>query len=236
MGGIPYCLGRLPHDPAAVAQVPAHVMAADAPVPPRLDRSHIPFTPELGGNGQFPDCTAVATFNCASAFGWVRSKAAPAIVPAKILPFYGLCIGDPPDLAATDGAVMLDVLNRGQSDGIDFGLQVPLGLTMHTIDASNRAQIAHVTLTHGAADLGVRLTALDMQKAQNGDIWDDDGGDNSPEIGGHDLFSWQYAGLGDADLVSLGTWGFWQRATWRWLARRTVEAYAVTFPQLVGPG
>jgi len=228
-------LGRLPHDPVAVAAAPRHVMAAAAPVPPVLNRLHLPYQPGLYRNDTLGDCTAAGMANALTAFGLVRAGITPLIAPDKVVQFYADCVGNPPDLAATDGAVELDVLRRANTQGVDFGQQVPFVPTYAACDPADRAQIAHVTLANGCAYLGIDLTRKDMDTLSAGGVWDDDGSDASPVIGGHCLLTWDYLGLNDADIVRLATWGALVPATWRWLSRRLQEAWAVAWPQLAGP-
>ena len=231
----PYRLGRLPHDDAAIARAPQHTMKAGAPVPPVLNRSHIPYAPGLYHNDTLGNCTAAGLANAALAFALARSGFAPVIEPDKVVDFYALCVGNPPDLVAAEGCVELDVLTRASTDGVDFGQQVPLGLTYGVADPKDRSEIAHITLTYGSAYIGITLTERDMDTIAAGGSWDDDGSDASPPAGGHCLLVWDYLGLKDTDPVRLATWGQLQTATWRWLGRRLVEAYAISWPQLVGP-
>ena len=227
-------LGRLPHDPDTVAFAPQHRMAAASPVPAKLVRAHIPFAPGLYDNDTLPDCTAAGLANAASAFGLVRSGAPPVIDPASVPRVYAACVDNPPDLAASNGAVMQDVLQRAEAGGVDFGQQVPLLPTHAACDARSREQLAHVMLIYGAGYWGLDLTERDM--AQMGrPLLDDDGSDRSDVVGGHCVVGWAYDGLGDDDRVQIATWGRLQAVTWRWLGLRLHEAWAVSWPQLVGP-
>ena len=72
-------------------------------------------------------------------------------------------------------------------------------------------------------------------------IWDTDApasaGDPTPgSWGGHCPIIWDYTGTADTDLVRLGTWGYWQKATWRWIRQRTQEAHAIAWRQLDAAG
>lgn len=229
-------LGRRPHEAARIAKVQPHRMGASKP-PSKLDRSNIPFVPGMYGNDTLPNCTAVSTANIARAFSWVRTGCDIPIDPAKVPAFYALCLGIPDTEAAimaSDGAVILDVLERAAAHGYDVGQQVSLFPSHASIDAGNRAAIADAALLHGAADLGVALSISDQKMS----VWDTvapaDAGDPTPSSwGGHDLFLWDWDGLDDTSLVRLGTWGGFQLATWRWVQARAEEAFALDWPQLV---
>jgi len=85
---------------------------------------------------------------------------------------------------------------------------------------------------------GVQLALADQ--ASIGAVWNADtpasAGDPTPgSWGGHCLDGWSYEGTGDADIVTLLTWGTTQRCTWRWLRSRLVEAHGILWPQLATP-
>lgn len=231
------CLGRAAHDPGRVAAVRPHIMGADAAPPTKLDRSNIPFVPGMYSNNILPNCTAVSTANIARAFSWIRAGCDIVVDPAKVPSFYASCVGcadTEAAMLATDGAVILDVLERAAAHGYDVGQQVSLFPGHASIDPGNRAMIAHAALTMGAADLGVQLSVSDQKMA----VWDtvapaDAGDPTAGSWGGHDLFLWDWDGLDDTSLVRLGTWGGFYQATWRWVQARAEEAYALDWPQLL---
>jgi hypothetical protein len=220
-------LGRLRHDPVALARVPSHRFGA-APPPLTLDRSAIAFEPGLFQNDTLPDCTAVALANAArgiAALNGFDLVLDPACVPA----FYGACVGDPANLAATDGAVMLDVLARQAAQGFDVGPQTLYGLHA-TIDRHSRSALASGMARLGVGYWGVTLRERDMERAG---LWDVQAGrDDGDVVGGHAIIAWDYSGLGDADTLRIGTWGAWQPATWAWVAARLDEAYGIVWRQL----
>ena len=224
---MPGRLGRKPHDPAAVARVPSHRFGAVPPVP-RLDRGAATFAPGLYANDTLPDCTAVALANAARGIAALNGFDL-VLDPARVPEFYGACVGDPPDLAATDGAVMLDVLARQAAAGFDIGPQVLHGLYA-TLDTRSRPALANGMARLGAGYWGVTLRERDME---GNAVWDvQDGRDDGDVAGGHAIVAWDYTGLGDGDTVRLGTWGTWQPATWAWVAARLDEAYGVVWRQL----
>lgn len=219
-------LGRKHHDPVAVARAPRHKFGIVVPPPAVLDRSRVPLLPGLFGNDRYPDCTAVALVNAAC--GVAALNGFEMIVdPDKPLAFYAGCIDNPPDLAASDGAVMLDVLNHQGAVGYDIGPQMLVGRfgTVRT----QRVSMAQAMARLGCLYIGVTLRDHDMVSAS----WNmAPGRDDGAIVGGHAVFAWDYTGLGDDDTVRVGTWGQWQSASWAWIEDRTDEAYSVVWRQL----
>jgi hypothetical protein len=220
-------LGRIPHEPAALARAPSHRFGA-VPPPPILDRSRVSFEPSLYQNDILPDCTAVALANAArgvaalNGFDLVLNQSS---VPA----FYGACVGNPANLAETDGAVMLDVLARQAAEGFDVGPQTLHGLYA-TIDSHSRWALACGMARLGVGYWGVTLRERDMEHAT---VWDVQAGrDDGDVVGGHAIIAWDYSGLADGDTLRIGTWGGWQPATWAWVAARLDEAYGIVWRQL----
>jgi len=222
--------GRLPADPARIAAAPSLRKYGLVPPPPVVNRDDVPFTPELYENDVLPDCTAVTLANCAQAASWALTGAGEFIDPASVPSFYAASIGHAGEsdaaLAATDGAVLLDVLAFQSRSGFHVGQQAPLVASFGTVDPTDRAGIAAAVYHLGACALGVTLHQKDMDTFGAG-VWDDDGSDQGAVVGGHALFAWAYTGLSDDDLVQVGTWGNWQYATWRFLAARLDEAHGL---------
>lgn len=230
--------GRLPHDPARLAAVAPHQF--QLAIPARLDRSHIPFVPGLYQNDILPDCTAAALADTARAAAWVWTGADIVIDPNKVRQLYARTVGVPDDivqLAASNGAEVLDVLGTAATHGVDFGQQTLLSPTWERVDTSDVHNIAHAML-YGAAYLGADIADADMIAK----VWDKPYqppiGDETPgSKGGHCFFAWDYEGLELGDLVRFGTWGAWQPGTWRWLLDRLSdqEAYCVRWAQFGAP-
>jgi hypothetical protein len=230
-------LGRAPHDPDEVARAPslaAHRFAAKAP-PPFVNRADIPFWPQLDQNDVLPDCTAVGLRNALGMTAEVNGFEL-AVDETKIPLFYAACVGVEPTvaaMAATEGAVALDVLVRQAVHGFDIGQQVPYVGKFGTLP-KQRSVIAGAIHTFGHAYLGVTLHERDME---GGAVWDvQDGRDDGEIIGGHLIVGWDYTGLTGTDTVRVATWGAWQPATWNWLMDRLDEQYALVWRQLAGPG
>ena len=224
-GNHPVRLGRLPHHAAALAAAPRRY--STVPPPPVLDRSKHDFQPGLWGNDTYPNCTAVALANAALGAAQINGYGL-VIDPKAPLAFYADCVGNPPDLAATGGAVMLDVLTRAQTSGYNIGPQllvpafgvVPLALS------ALAASMAHEPLYCG-------VTLLERDMDTRGSLWDvQDGRDDGAVVGGHAVMLWDYRGLELGDTVRIGTWGGWQPATWRWVMARLDEAFGMAWRQI----
>ncbi len=227
-------LGRLPHDPAAVAAAPSlagHRYAAMAP-PATLDRSGIPFRPQLRHNDVWPDCVAVGLLNGMLAVEALNTGGDLNIAPDVEVPFYAACAGcepTPAAIAATDGLVVLDALRHQAVHGFDIGGVNRMVADFGTVPLT-RAAIAASMATFGCAYLGVDLHQRDMDTI--GGVWDAGNSDPGTSVGGHCLLGWSYTGLTSDDTVLLATWGALQPVTWRWMDSRLREAYALLWPQL----
>jgi hypothetical protein len=186
--------------------------------------------PGLYGNDIYPDCTAVALANAARAVA-VLNGADLVVEPQKVSAFYAQCVGNPPDLAATSGAVALEVLEMQTDTGFDIGPQALVG--QHGTIALSRNALALAIDTLGVGYWGVTLRERDMEI---GPVWDvSPGRDDGAVVGGHMVIGWDYLGLADGATVRIGTWGKWQPATWGWIAARLQEAHGVVWRQLARP-
>lgn len=229
-------LGRLPHDPAAVAAAPSlatHHYAVMAP-PDRLDRSLVAFAPQLRNNDTLPICTSAGLLNGALGVEALNTDSELAIAVGVELPFYAGCVGCAPTataVAATDGAVLLDVLRRQGTLGFDIGAVAPISADFAAISVTDRAGLANSMALLGIGYWGVDLYERDMDTPWD-EPWDDDGSPPGALVGGHCLVAWDYTGLGDTDTGRMATWGRFQPFTWRWAQARLCEAYVLMWPQL----
>jgi hypothetical protein len=223
------CLGRKPHNAAAVAAAPSLRYAAEAPPPVTLDRSRVNYQPQAWGNTDYPSCTVAGLLNGALASEALSTNSALNIAPLAWMPFYCACAGcaeTPAAIGASDGAAMLDVLARQRMTGFDIGLPAPLTGDFGVVGL-DRLSIARGIAAMGWIYAGIDLSQADMD-APTGAVWEawtNPGAD----VGGHALVLWGYTGLGDQDAVIMGTWGSLEYCAWaRWdqIAR---EAYAVLF-------
>jgi hypothetical protein len=226
-----YRFGRKAHDPARVSTAPMHRFGTLRP-PVVLDRSAIAFMPELYGNNIYPDCTAVAMANGARAVAALNGFDL-IINPAFVPMFYAESIGyNGPDLASTEGAVMLDVLKYQAQNGFHIGPQMLAG-RWGTVDATNRFALANSINRFGFGWWGVVLKERDMDNAGL-NTWDVvPGRDDGAIEGRHCVVAWDYTGLADSNTVRIGTWGGWQFVTWGWVRVRLEEAYGLTPDELV---
>lgn len=206
------------------------MMARKAPA--RLVRDHIDPAPLMLANDQIGDCTSVGIAN------HLRATAALAgyqidVSTGDAIRFYSESTGyNPANPDSDQGGVEVDVLGIAGRDGyhLDHGAYYPL---WGTIDPQDRNALALVVAGMGCAYLGVQLAVADQAPG----VWDiDRSGDNTPgSWGGHCLLLWDYTGLADEDEVTLLTWGTRQKATWRWVQSRIMEAHGLIWPQMVLP-
>ena len=227
-------LGRLPHDPAALALAPSlagHKLAAMLPSPV-IDRRQVPFAPRMFDNDTLPDCTAAGMANLTLAIGALNGFQ-PIVLDPAVPAFYADTIGQHgatlAALAATDGAVMLDVMRYTASRGFSTGAQ--LLVPRFGVLAVDRLRIATAIDRLGGAALGVTLYARDMDGAESPATWTADGNPGAVE-GGHALMAWDYSGLDNDHTVRLATWGGFKTCTWAWIEARCDEAYGLVFDQL----
>lgn len=220
-------LGRKPANLAAVSRAPRHVFGA-IPAPKKLDRANTKFAPELYRNDTLSNCVPVAIANAARGVAALNGYDL-VVDPATVPQFYSTFLGNPPDLEAADGCVMLDVMNYQAEHGYFIGPQSLVGLH-GTLSPMDRNGLALGMSRFGPTVLGVTLRERDMELLP---VWDvQDGRNDGDIVGGHAVISWDYTGTHDQDTLRIGTWGEWQPATWEWLADRLVEAYALVWRQL----
>ena len=230
----PRCLGRLEHNPAMDARAPqlgAHALTR-ATAPDRLNRSMVPFTPRMDRNDQLENCTAVALANAARAAAALRGFG--VYIPTdKVVAFYRQSTGYNGTPATDHGGIETAVLNSQARQGFDIGAEAPLVGAWGTFDPTDQNLMRAAISEGGAVCLGVSLSISDKTTL----VWDIDSpaaaGDSAPgSWGRHELIGWDYSGTGNMDVVRLGTWGGWQRATWRWLRQRVDEVHLVAWRQL----
>lgn len=212
-----------------------HMMLRRAPAV--LNRSHVNPAPVMADNDKIGDCTAAGLANsirAVSALNGFQTQ----ITDAEAIQFYSASTGyDPRDPASDQGGIEVDVLAYAARNGIDLGEQrlYPIWGSIHP-QGRNAMGLACAAL--GPVYLGVQLAVADQ--AGMGGLWDTPTptayGNPSPgSWGGHCLVLWDYAGLNDDDEIRLLTWGTYQRATWRWLHSRIMEAHGLLWPQLATP-
>ena len=211
--------GRLPHDPSRVAAVKPHVMAATEPLPLVLPRPGILTAPTLADNNVLPTCTIAGLANSARA--WAQLHGFDLVIDdQKLLDFYAAIAGCEPTVAAimaTEGLVMLDVLEYAQSHGFDVGPQtlVPNFSAIHMPDI---AGVRDAIFTRATAYVGVTLYASDEQPGAR--FFGPPSGD---PVGGHcvDPVRWT------ATDYQVATWGQDMDADEEWLMSRIDECYSI---------
>ncbi|MCE2579618.1 hypothetical protein LDL36_14165 [Komagataeibacter sp. FNDCR1] len=208
--------------------------------PPRLIRDHIDPAPLMLGNDVIGDCTSAGLGNHA------RATAALAgfqvdVTTAQAEAFYSLSTGYVPGNPDTDnGGVEVDVLTTAMRDGYAATNQTLFPL-WGSADPGDLNGIRNITAGLSAAYLGVQLAQSDMWEDEDGNlapVWDTQTpvghGDTTPgSAGGHCLLLWDYTGTADTDFVTLLTWGSKQKATWRWVRSRIMEAHGLAWMQLL---
>ena len=227
-----YRLGRLPHSPERLASIPHHKFGAVAP-PVTLDRRNVHFAPGLYQNDTLPDCTAVGLTNSARAVAALNGFDI-AVDPTKVPEFYASVVGCAPTIqamSATDGAVLLDVLQKQEQRLFDIGPEALIA-SWKPVDHTSRSALALCMARFGVSYIGVTLHERDMDTV--GQTWDVEAGrDDGDVVGGHCVVLFDYTGLAENGIVRVGTWGMWQNATWTWVNSRIDEAYGLVWPQLV---
>lgn len=149
-------------------------------------------------------------------------------VEANLLSFFSKlagCADNDAARAATDGLVILDVLENALSGGFDTGAQTPLVPRFRAIDVTSPAAIKDAIFTTGTAYIGVLLRESDMRP---GASWTGGLATAGAVVGGHCISGWNYG----AHTFGLATWGESIEADEAWLMSRIEEAYALswTFP------
>lgn len=232
-------LGRLRHDPVAVAAAPKHSHFGFVAPVSSLDRSAIDYEPDLGYNNILPICTTVGLWNAAKGIA-LLNRFTPTVQMPLLPPFYAETIGlaataSFAELAATDGAVMLDVLNYQAAHGFNIGNQ-SLVCDYGTL-AFDINTLASAMVRQGPSYLGIQLYQRDMDAVETDGSWQTwdtvPGQDDGQFVGDHCVVDWDFVSLDPDGIVRLATWGKLQKATWRWLMTRLEEAYGLIFRELV---
>lgn len=212
--------------------------------PARLDRSHIDPRPAMLGNDTLGDCTGAGVGNHLHATAALSGFDVAGVTTEAAIRFYSQSTGYVPGNPSTDnGGVEVDVLTSAQRNGFTLTDQTLFPM-WGSADPGDLNGLRNITAGLSAAYLGVQLAQSDMWEDEDGNlapVWDTQTpvghGDTTPgSAGGHCLLLWDYAGTADTDLVTLLTWGSKQKATWRWVRSRIMEAHGLAWRQLHEPG
>jgi hypothetical protein len=182
-------------------------------------------------NDHIGDCTAVALANCARAAAALRGDTSLSISTVDVVDFYSASTGYVWGNPATDkGGVIADILSYQSRMGLEVDDGARLRGAWGSFNPRDRNLMGVAIDVVGSVNLGVALADADKTMA----IWDThspaSAGDPAPgSWGGHSLIIFDYEGLDDTDFVRLGTWGEWQKATWRWVTSRADEAHAIAW-------
>jgi hypothetical protein len=222
-----YRLGKLRSNPADLSAAHVHTFGASI-APAVLDRHAVDFTPCLDGNDRLSNCTVVSVANM------IRGRAAlngyhAYVDTAKVIEFFLAAAGNPPDPSTIEGLIYLNVINRQATLGFDTGHDKLYGIPGTVGISRNSLAVAMNEL--GSVGMGIILKQKDMPTAIPTPVLDI-GPNDGVEVGGHAVIGFDYTGLGDLDTVRMGTWGYWQNVTWRWLESRIDEAHGISWPQL----
>lgn len=228
-------LGRQPHDPAVIARAPKlSTVLGSLTAPDSLPREDIKFTPGMYDNDQIGDCVEVAIANCANAAAALDGYSLP-IVTDDVVGLYKQGAGYDGTPATDQGSIITTVLASQASAGFKIAAeQTPLIGAWGTFDPADQGLMRICAANVGTALLGVALSMADQ--ASVGAVWDtvnSTGQDPTPgSWGGHGTFLFGWEGIGDDDMVALGTWGGFQMATWRWMKVAVEEAHGIMWRQL----
>ena len=215
-------LGRKPHDPARIASIASHRRAFATP-PATLPRTDIVWHPSLVQNDVLPTCSIAGLMNSARMWG-LESHFDLVSVEANLLAFYASlagCADTEAAMAATDGLVLLDVLQRAHDSGFDCGEQAPLVPQFAVIELG-AAALKDAIYVNGSAYIGVMLYEADVEP---GAKWMGGTAKAGAKVGGHCVVPWNYT----PDSYGIATWGGTTQADPEWLASRIEEAYALTW-------
>jgi hypothetical protein len=209
-------LGRLNHDPSRLAAIPAHTMAAGAPVPEVVTPPE-GFRVELCRNDLYTTCTTASLINAARVWALKTGRFDLVYDVDKLLAFFCRVLGIPVSAIATaEGAVMMDVLENAQSGGFQINDQDTLVPMFRRItDADGLRQAIAST---GAAYVGVDLDEQDMSQDWTARAM-------GKVEGGHAIALIGYRPGG----FTAATWGVEKLCDEGWLMARLQEAYLVTW-------
>ena len=212
--------GRLPHDPARVAAVTPHVMALEK-TPTSVPHANIIWTPTLARNDVLPTCSVAGLMN--SARMWALANGYDLVnTEAALLSFYAAlagCAETEAAMAATDGLVLLDALEKARDAGFTCGEQTPIVPLFSSIPLSGAA-LKDAIWSYGSAYVGVMLYEADVE---SGAKWVGGVAKAGAKVGGHCVAPWNFT----PDSYGIATWGGTTEADPEWLMSRIEEAYSL---------
>src|ERR1700731_1971313 len=136
--------GRKPHDQARVDAAPQHRMSAEAPPPEDCPRPTILRKPSLVMNNTLPTCTMAGILNYLRAWAQAFHGFDLPENDQLLIDLYAACYGCEPTVeavAATDGVVLMDVLEYVQANGFKIDDQNTVELTFSAIDVADMTAV-----------------------------------------------------------------------------------------------
>lgn len=214
--------GRKPHDPARVAATRQHRMAAEAPPPVDLPRPGVLQKPSLVCNNTLPTCTMAGLLNHLRA--WAQAFHGFDLPENDQLLFdlyaaVAKCDPTPDAIAATDGLVLLDVLEHIQANGFRIDSQNVMELDFAAIDIKNMDAVRDAIDKNGGAYLGVSLYECDLVPGLT--AWK--GAPTGSVVGGHCIMPKGYSG----QTFETATWGELMPADDDWYSPRLDEGFDI---------
>jgi len=221
--------GRRPHDAARVAAAPQHRMSAEAPAPVDLPRPGILTQPSLVQNNVLPTCSVAGLINHLRAWAQLQGFDLPENDQLLLDLYASLagCATTPAAIAATDGLVLLDLLEHIQANGFRIDSQNVVELTFAAIDISNIEAIRDAVYRDAGAYLGVTLYVDDVQPGLA--AWAGAVPSGAAVAGGHCIMPKGYAG----QTFDVATWGELMPTDDEFLLARLDEGWSIQWKMAV---
>jgi hypothetical protein len=217
-------LGRQPHSPQRVGAAPQHRMSAEAPAPLILPRPGVLTKPSLVRNDVLPTCTIAGLLNHLRAWAQAFHGFDVGEDDQLLLNLYAAIYGCAPTveaIAATDGLVLMDVLEYVQTHGFRIDSQNVVELTFTSIDVTDMDAVRDAIDKSGGAYLGVTLYQADVVPGLT--AWTGGIGNAGPAVGGHCIVPKGY----QQQTADTATWGILIPADDDWYLPRLDEAFDI---------
>lgn len=218
------CFGRVDPDLARVAAVEPHLLAAESPAPADFPLSNIVWTPSLVKNNILPTCTMAGLLNAARIWALRHGFDLVSNDDDLLADFARIagCADTIAAIAATDGLMMLDVMDYAAAGKFNVGEQAALIPRVKRIDFTNMGAVRDAIVNTGSACIGVTLRQADVQPGVA--KWLGGLKNAGSAAGGHCVTLYKYSVNG---LFGAATWGDTIEVDEAWLDSRTNEAYSL---------
>ena len=214
--------------------------------PSSLPRDDVKFHTAMWDNDVLANCTSCGIANGLSFFSSLSSFSLP-IDTTDVNNFYSLSTGYSPLIPGSDlGGDPTAVLKVLQDTGFkinypgkeEYSYTYPA--VFGVLDYTSRKALMNGIYFLGFVYGAFALTLKDKEEVDKKEVWDDSEieetlhptEDKPWSWGGHVMIMIGYTGMKDSDYVTLVTWGEKRKATWRWVKRRLVASYGISFPEL----